>query len=386
MTADREVVRETKEEAKAKKPFSLFSGRGKQNKPRVSRPPGPESLVPPRKSSSSSTSKDTDQDDELPERLSLDGQEKAEAKVDPTPVPLPTKDKDEQSKLPARAGFDLQAISAALALAKETNNGNELESAAPPPVPPLPPLARAHTDPAPGRATESRESKVPSSPTTPTAPYQKSFFSGSDTSVNRTAPVGEGLARRLEATRIADSPKVEEDPMAFSNPPSASPYGETHQYAARRESLSVASVSAQSMGAWGSPFDTPTPTLSFGGADGSIWTPESTRGFDNGLETPATASSGLGFGQNQNEGFYKTPSYNTFQKPAGTGYSFGDSSGGFKSNLGSNPLAGSSTISFGAEDGTISIGPTPLEKDVWAPKPITGGTKKPSYTVNPWDS
>jgi hypothetical protein len=174
--------------------------------------------------------------------------------------------------------------------------------------------------------------------------------------------------------------------MAFSTPPSASPYDGNHQYAARRESLSAASASARSAGSWGTPFDTPTPTLSFGGADGSIWTPESALRFDNGLQTPATAGSGLGFGQNQNEGFYKAPSHNIFQNSAGPGYSFGDSSGGFKSNLGSNPLAGSSTISFGADDGTISIGPTPLEKDVWAPKPIAGGKKKPSYTVNPWES
>lgn len=151
------------------------------------------------------------------------------------------------------------------------------------------------------------------------------------------------------------------------------------------------SKSQQETGNWSTPFDTPTPTLSFGGADGSIYTPGtgSTGRFDHGLETPATASSGFGmqspFGQSYD---YKAPTYNLSQNPVGggSGYKFSDTSGGFKSNLGSNPMAGSSTISFGADDGTISVGPSASEKDVWAPKPIMGGSRKPSYAVNPWES
>jgi hypothetical protein len=381
MTVDREVVREAEEDAKAKKRFSLFGGRGKETtKPRVSRPPGPESLAPSRKPSSASTVKVVDEDDDLPERLSFDTHEKVEVKIGPTPLPPSPKLSDEQPKLPTRAGFDLKAISAALAEAKESSKGNRLESAVPPPVPLLPGYVRAHTMPMPDRTTN--ESKAPSSPTTPTAPHQKSFFGGSDILVNRTTDVNEGLAGSLEAIQIGDEPKV-----VISNPPTASSYSGFHQYAARRESLG-AGPAPHNIGSWGSPFDTPTPTLSFGAADGSIWTPGtgSTGRFDDGLETSTTANSGFGFVQNQNEGFYKTPAYHAPQKPAATGYSFDDSSGGFKSSLGPNPVAASSTISFGAEDGTISVGPIPLEKDVWAPKPIAGGTKRPSYTVNPWES
>jgi len=382
MTVDREVVRET-EEAKTKKRFTLFSGRGKETtKPRISRPPGPESLAAPQTSSSSSSK---DDDDELPARVSLDKQGKPETKVDPMPAPSPAKGKEEQPKLPSRAGFDLKAISEAVALAKATGDGNELRSAVPPPVPSYVP---AHNVPMLDRTTKSEELKIPSSPTTPTAPYQKSFSSGSETSLNRTTVVDKGPSRRLETTQTADLSKEDDRMTPPSGQAGVSPYGSFQQYAPRRESLASALAPTHDTASWSSPFDTPTPTLSFGGADGSIWTPHtgSTGRFGNGLETPMTTGSGFGFGQTLDEGFYKGPSYNLSQKPTGARYDFGDTSRGLKSDLGSNPLAGSSTISFGADDGTISVGPSTLEKDVWAPKPIMGGSKKPLYAVNPWES
>ena len=383
MVAEREVVRETEEEAKARKRFSFFGGRGKEaTKPRISRPPGPFTSVQKTGTPSSwDTKTAVEEDDELPERLSFDGKEKE--KFDPTPAPATVK--EEESKIPIHAGFDLRAISSAIAQAKE-NGESDLEPVGPPPIPPLPAFARSHTAPIPERKDEDFE--VPSSPTTPTAPRQNSFFGGAESSVNRTAESDEGLSRKFEATRIGE-PSQNRD--TYSAPPSAAPHGGFQQYATRRESLAAKVRPGQGTGSsWGTPFDTPTPTLSFGGADGSIWTPGtgSTGRFDNGLETPATANPGFGvsspFGQAYD---YKAPTYNVSQKPAGgVGYTFAGSSGSFNANLGSNPKASSSTISFGADDGTISVGPTPLEKDVWAPKPIMGGTKRPSYTVNPWES
>ncbi|KAG9079104.1 hypothetical protein FS749_008828 [Ceratobasidium sp. UAMH 11750] len=92
-------------------------------------------------------------------------------------------------------------------------------------------------------------------------------------------------------------------------------------------------------------FGGPTPTLSFGNSDGSVWTPTS-----NPFATPSTSFSSLPNTVNPPLSYIPPSSHNPFSD---------------------------STISFGAADGSIT-------STSWAPPPQP--KKAPTLPANPWDT
>ncbi|PVF96051.1 DUF726-domain-containing protein [Serendipita vermifera] len=376
MTVDREVVRPESATAAAaaaaaaatkKKRFTFFGKKEEEApKPKVSRPPSSLPTVG-RKSTSSKSEKEDD--DDLPERLPDAHGKKQDFSRSGTPDIDPA---DAKSKIPARAGFDLNALAAAVAKERELAGEDELKAAVPiahvapeaktPTAPTTklqPPIAR--TESAPPLTTTASGRDQPPSPSTPIAPYRNNYFSQSNPDVVQE----DDLSKRFNETKFLSEEAngigrsvPSASPTSYSS--FSSPYGQSNFAVKSREDSADGTV------------------LSFGSIDGSVWTPNTantTSTFDAKLSTPNDPFSNSyavsdigGFGSTS------TPAKDIYSQPA---YGSGMAT--------SNPFA-SSTLSFGSTDGKISTGTTASERDPWAPKPIAGGTKKPAWAINPWDT
>jgi len=359
---DRAIAREAIEEAKAKKKFSLF-GAKEASKSQTSLPPGTTSS-PARKSTSSSKA----EDDELPERLSSD-----HVRSTPEAPTVPEGEGsseqkarlNEETNIPIHAGFDLKALSVAAAEIKENLAVEELQ------VPAQSLLNKQHpperSESAPQLRLKSAMKDLPPSPSTPTAPtpYRTTHFTQSNPNLaGNNDDDNSDLSKRFNDMTFQDDTSLTPVSQRFpdSTLPVKSPYGESVY--SRPDPYGFAPSSGSQ--------SADTPTLSFGGADGSVWTPTPAT-FDSYFPKPvATGTNGSSVNLNQGHGSSTSPSIYSSNPFGNTVYS-------------ANPFAASSTLSFGDKDGSISVGSTGLERDPWAPKPIAG-SKKPGYAVNPWES
>lgn len=365
---DRNIAREVIAEARLKK-FPLL-GKGEQtSREKVSLPPG---ATLPRKSTSSSV------DDELPERMSKD-HSRASTSSNPEKEDEESTEEKAKVKIPARAGFDLAALSAAAAEVKKNLAVEELQAAAHIPVSKHPLPERMES--APQLSLRPSDKNLPPSPSTPTAPtpYRTTYFSQSNPGLSTTNDNDDSdLPKRFNEISFQDDRSRTPVSHSFNKSTSPtsissikSPYGD-YAYSTPDPFGTAPSTSSSQYA--------DTPTLSFGGADGSVWTP-----------TPSTSStfnsiSTLNDTYSFSKPFTAEINSNKASVDKGLGASTGPSL--YSSNpFGSsspNPFA-SSTLSFGDKEGSISLGSTGSQRDPWAPKPIVG-SKKPAYTVNPWES
>jgi hypothetical protein len=375
MTVDREVIRPESTAAAApapKKRFTLF-GKGEKEeapKPKVSRPP---SSLPTVSRKSTSSKSEKEEDDDLPERLPDAHGKKQDGSTSAAPEKGP---EDAKANIPARAGFDLNALSAAVAKERELAGENQLKAAVPiapgPRTPTVPtsklqsPIAR--TESAPPFTTSTSDKERPPSPSTPTVPYRNSFFSQSNPDVGQE----DDLSRRFNETKFSSEP--EETNRFDRSQPSTSPTYSISSFSSPygqwdREKLDFVAKSGDA--------SADGTVLSFGSMDGSVWTPNTARTtstFEAPVSTPNDPFSNA-YKVQDNGGFGAS---NGSKDPySQTAYGSGMAT--------SNPFA-SSTLSFGSTDGKISMGTTATERDPWAPKPIAGGTKKPAWAMNPWDT
>jgi len=123
--------------------------------------------------------------------------------------------------------------------------------------------------------------------------------------------------------------------------------------------------------------DPEPPALSFGAADGSVWSPPP---FDPGV--------GAGFGG------FGSAAGTSLSSPSADPLGFGGSrglgpnmsttsvGGGFGAGLGRPPDSEEPSLSFGGADGSITSG----ANDPWRSKPEKKGSAAPSWMNNPWSN
>ncbi|KAH7926855.1 DUF726-domain-containing protein [Leucogyrophana mollusca] len=326
---ERVVVREEERESEKKGWFSRKKKKSSLPSSSTSRPPSTNSFGSSRRKGASSTGKVSD--DDLPPR------------TDTTEFPAP-RDADTLSTeppayeppipdIPTHAGFDLHAIKEMIG--KAETNPEELQVPQPnhfqsPPVPP--PSSRSTPPLLPTTRRQSGETDA--SVAGPSTPRDFSASFSRSVSLQDVHPVASGEV----------SPSAEEEPLSvmegpgFSNAP---PYS----------------------------FSTtprpPSPQLSFGGSDGSIWSPGPVR------KSPGAAF-GNPFGMSTDTlAFGKTRrgSITPTSHPHDPFVSYSSAS------------ASSASLSFGGADGTITF--QGMEQDPWS-APID--SKKPSYHSNPWSN
>lgn len=232
------------------------------------------------------------------------------------------------------------------------------------------------TESAPPLRLNSTMKDLPPSPFTPTAPtpYHTTHFTQSNPNLaGNNDDDNSDLSRRFNDLTFQDDMNLTPVSHRFPNSTSTtsisavkSPYGE---FVYSRPDPSGFAPSSGSQYA-------DAPTLSFGGVDGSVWTPTpaTATSFDSySIPKPAaTGANGSSVNLNKSYGSSTSPSIYSSNPFGNTVYP-------------ANPFAASSTLSFGDKDGSISVGSTGLDRDPWAPKPIVG-SKKPAYTLNPWES
>lgn len=376
---DKEIVREVIEESKAKKQSSLFQRKKEGDEPRASLPPGT-GPAPGRTSVSSSNNA---ADDGLPERLALGTQDHKDGQVhalNSDSLATSQAELKEKGSIPTHVGFDIAALKAAAAEAKETMVDDERQLTSQVQITDSSYIPE-RTEPVPPSTIKSTDKGFPPSPATPTAPTPyRTAFGSSD-------PHLPGMGGAAELSGAFSEMELAEQ-RTPSLPPKRLPSIPMTPSSHVDPSYEESSRSRSGQDAAPTPPFADAPTLSFGSADGSVWTPNPAATFSNpGTSSPDEHGFKVPHSLNSND------SSSRFNQPWGSSYApspsyspnvFGGST--YSSNLGSNPFAASSTLSFGAQDGTVSLGTTSSERDPWAPKPIAGGSKKPAYAFNPWES
>ncbi|KAH7911626.1 hypothetical protein BJ138DRAFT_1150194 [Hygrophoropsis aurantiaca] len=327
---ERVVVREEVNESGKKGWFSRKKKKSSLPPSTASRPPSTASFGSSRRKTSSSTEKVAD--DELPPRTTTSEAPVANtantpSELLPNEVPLPD--------IPTHAGFDFNAIKELIGKA-ETNpeelqvpQSNRVQS---PPKPPISPRAESSLPTVRRLSNDETASNIPS----PSTPDTLSASFGRSISLHDVHSTTSG---ELSLSGDDDSASAAEDP-GYSNAP---PY-----------SFSTAPRP-------------PPPQLSFGGSDGSIWSPSL-------AENSSPSTFGNPFGQSRDMLDFGKPHRGSITPTS-------HSHNPFMAHTATS--ASSASLSFGGADGSITF--QGVEQDPWS-TPIDSRKASSSYHSNPWSN
>lgn len=382
MESDREVVKG--EQVQEKKGWSLFGGGKKDSKPQTLKktPPPPGTGKTTQATSSTPAPVEAKEDDDLPPRQT--NLETSQPQLQPHPeaesgTSTPSK------AIPKHAGFDFQAISEAIG--KKGLDPSQLKVVGPGRGQATPPDTSQMAASNPLGQTPGFLDRSESAPPL-TLSTSRIEASGSKTPPARTAALP-SISLRNDAP--SDPPTLLRslslnDCQSPSLPSPSTPKAQTPFSAYPTTSFQNPSTSSFSnpyssyQSQYGQPQAETLPTMSFGNFAGDVWAPASNSqsrepqlsfGGSDGFTTQTQNVSG----PSPTSAFPASGRYSSYPLPSPYG--------GYQPA----PAATSSTatLTFGDSGGAISE-TVVADIDPWVPKPIAGGTKKPAWTMNPWET